>query len=159
MHRELDGKYGAYVPSWGIGMYNYNPDIGFDYEFIDASTLIHNLKLMKAKIEGAMLFQENPAKMSNSPNVITNINNNNVINNQIDINIAIDVAKQRIQDLTALSKEQIDEINSKLEDFRKIADSKDKKTTKWEKAKPIFKYIIDKGLDVAKIVLPLIINV
>lgn len=113
----------------------------------------------KAEIEGAMLFQDNPAKMSNSPNVITNINNNNVINNQIDINIAIDEAKERIEDLTALSKEQIDEINSKLEDFRKIADSKDKKTTKWEKAKPIFKYIIDKGLDVAKIVLPLIINV
>ena len=106
-----------------------------------------------------MLFQEDSAKMSNSPKVITTINNNNVINNQIDINIAIDEAKERIEDLTALSKDQIDEINSKLEELRKIADSKDKKATKWEKAKPIFKYIIDKGLDVAKIVLPLIMNV
>lgn len=156
VHREIDGKYGAYIQNWAIGMYNYIPDIGFDYEFTSTSALIHNLKLMKAKIEGSILFQENSAKMSNSPNVITTINNNNVINNQIDINIAIDEAKERIEDLTALPKEQIDEINSKLEELRKIVDSKDKKTTKWEKAKPIFKYIIDKGLDVAKIVLPLI---
>lgn len=159
VHRELDGKYGPYIQSWGIGMYNYIPEIGFDYEFASTSALIHNLKLMKAKLEGSMLFQENSAKMNNSPKVITTINNNNVINNQIDINIAIDEAKERIEDLTALSKDQIDEINSKLEELRKIADSKDKKATKWEKAKPIFKYIIDKGLDVAKIVLPLIMNV
>ena len=154
LHRDLDGKYGAYIQNWGIGMYNYSPDFGFDYDFAGASSLIHNLKLMKAKIEGSMLFQDSSVKTVNSPNVITNINN--TVNTQVNIDIAIDEAMEKIEELTALSKEQINEINGKLDELKKIVDSKDKKTTKWEKAKPIFKYIIDKGLDVAKIVLPLI---
>ena len=140
-------------------MYCYYSEYGFDYVLMDAPSLIDNLKLMKAKIEGAMLFQDNSAKMDRSPNVVTTINNNNTINNQVNINVAIDEAKEKVEELTALPKEQIDEINSKLDELRLIIDSKDKKTTKWEKEKPIIKYIIDKGLDVAKIVLPLIQNI
>ena len=135
-------------------MLNYNLEYGFIYDYTDINTLKQNLNSMKAKLEGFLLFQDDKILTQITPNVINTINNN--VSNQISISVAIEEAKDRVEDLTALSKDQIDDINEKLDELKTIVESDEKAVSKWDKAKPIFKYIIDKGLDVAKIVVPLI---
>lgn len=53
-HMIIDGKYSSYVPNWGHSMYAYFANHGFSYEYLDKESLVHNLILMKAKIEGYM---------------------------------------------------------------------------------------------------------
>ena len=158
IHQYLDGKYNGHIKGWGNGMYGYNAEFGFNYELLGIDSLKNNLHLMKAKLEGFMIFHDEPTQPTRiTDRVVTNINN--TINTQLNVNIAIEEAQRNISELTALSSDQIEEINNKLGELKKIVESEEKKNTKWEKAKPIFKYIIDKGLDVAKIVLPLIQNI
>lgn len=54
VHMYIDGKYGTYIPKWGLSMYGYNDKYGFNYEFVGKTSLVHNLKIMKAKLEGFM---------------------------------------------------------------------------------------------------------
>jgi len=54
MHMIIDGKYNSYVPNWGHSMYAYFANHGFSYEYLDKESLIHNLTLMKAMLEGYM---------------------------------------------------------------------------------------------------------
>lgn len=59
LHRELDGTYQNQIRNWGTSMYNYINGVGFTYDYIDASSLIDNLKTMKAKLRG-LLFEIAP---------------------------------------------------------------------------------------------------
>jgi len=54
VHMTVDAKYSSYVPNWGHSMYAYFDKHGFDYEFLDKDSLIHNLIHMKASLEGYM---------------------------------------------------------------------------------------------------------
>lgn len=55
LHIELDGKYQNLIKNWGSGMYNYVPQFGFNYEYIDIETLKQNMYLMKNKLRGLLL--------------------------------------------------------------------------------------------------------
>lgn len=59
LHIELDGKYQNFINNWGKGMYNYVPEFGFTYEYIDIETFRQNLHLMKSKLKG-LLFEIDP---------------------------------------------------------------------------------------------------
>ncbi len=60
LHRELDGTYQNQIKNWGMSMYNYIKDLGFNYEYIDVDSLQDNLKTMKAKLRG-LLFEIDPS--------------------------------------------------------------------------------------------------
>jgi len=60
LHMELDGTYQNLIKNWGTSMYNYIPDMGFTYEYIDVDSLQHNLMTMKAKLRG-LLFEIDPS--------------------------------------------------------------------------------------------------
>ena len=50
LHMELDGKYQACIKNWDNSMYGWVKNFGFSYEFLGVSSLLCNLKIMKAKL-------------------------------------------------------------------------------------------------------------
>lgn len=157
IHMEIDGKYGAYILDWGKGMYSYDMDLGFNYEWLSKESLIHNLTLMKSKLEGYALGLENPNQRSYSPSNSVNVNVNNT--NEINITVSFEQARQQIEDMTSLTDQETEEIKAKLDELEEIINSKDKKKTKWEKAKSILIWLADKSLDVGMTLLPLLLKI
>lgn len=67
-------------------------------------------------------------------------------------------AKQKIEDMTALNREQTDEILAKIDELEKISKENISRKSKWEKVKPIIAFALDKGADVAIAILSLILQ-
>ena len=61
--------------------------------------------------------------------------------------------------MTSLTDEETQEIKAKLDELEKIVNSKDKKKTKWEKAKSILVWLADKSFDVGITLLPLLLKI
>ena len=55
LHIQLDGTYGSVIKDWGMSMYCFVKDYGFNYELLDESMMSDNLEIMKAKLRGYML--------------------------------------------------------------------------------------------------------
>ena len=60
--------------------------------------------------------------------------------------------------MTALSREQTDEILEKMNALEEIAEESSSRKTKWEKVKPILEFALDKGVDVAITFMSLIVQ-
>lgn len=153
LHMELDGKYQACVKDWGKSMYGFADKFGFNYEWLDDTSLIHNLDLMKAKLV-AYRYQVNavPGIMPPSTNVTVNVNNN------VNISITFDQARKQIEDMTSLTSDQTQEAIDRINEIEKVTRSSDSKKTKWEKIKPVLKWLADKSVDVGKVLLPLLLK-
>lgn len=159
-HTYIDGKYQTVVFDWGMSMYGYNPNFGFDEELLDKESLIHNLMSMKAKIE-AYALNWNRIETTKSdtgyteksdtvmPNFSLTLNNTNTNNNSIYLKLTFDQARQQVEEMTALNQEQTDEIIEKINEMENISKEKSPKKKKWEKIKPILSFALDKGVDIA----------
>lgn len=147
-HRAIDGKYQSYVQDWGNGMLFFVPKMGFDYNNLYAEAARDNLKLMKAKIDGFKCFSD---EQSTVP--MNNVSVNNTIVNQNTVTSFQEV-QQNIYGLSDLSANQKDEIKDRLDVLESILNSDDKKESKWDKAKPILKELLDKSFEAAKIAVP-----
>lgn len=148
VHMTIDGKYATYIPNFGQSMYNYSAQYGFDYNYFGMDSLKHNLTLMQAKLEGYLCdFPEMTASTAPQSNVSVNVPITN--NNEISINISYEAAKQTIEDMPGLTDQETDEIKSKIDDLENISREQISKKKKWEKVKPILKFALDKGADVA----------
>ena len=156
-HIYIDGKYGAYIPEWGMGVYGYILKHGFHYEHLDKPSLAHNLQMMRAKIEGyAMGFEKShEGAYTSNNNVNVNVSNTNEMN----VSISFDDARQKVEDMTSLTAEETNEILDKISELEEIINGKDKKKTKWEKAKPVLVWLADKSFDVGMALLPLLLNI
>ena len=156
-HMYIDGKYGAYVPDWGKSMYSYGKDLGFDYEWIGKDSLIHNLTLMKSKIEGYSLGFERPTKnaYASNNNVSVNVSNNNEVN----ISISFEDVRRQIEDMTSLTDEQTQEVLDKIFEIENVYKENSSKKSKWEKVKPVLVWLADKSFDVGIALLPLILKI
>ncbi len=55
LHVELDGTYQNLIKNWGTGVYGYNKNYGFHYEFLNESSLRDNLVTFKGKLRGYLL--------------------------------------------------------------------------------------------------------
>ncbi len=106
--------------------------------------------MMKAKLE-TYKFQMN-AVMGETPaqqiNVTTNVN----------VTVTFEQVRSQIEDMTALSREQTDEILEKIDELEKISKENTSRKTKWEKVKPIIAFALDKGADVAIAILSLVMQ-
>lgn len=150
IHIEMAGKYEAYLPDFGKGMYSYSPEYGFNYEYISDETLRHNLKIMKAKLEG--YIQNLPFTCNNEPNgssvsILNSIANSN--SNSISLNLTFKQAKQNMDNMPGLNNSETEELKAKIDELEEISKGKITKKKKWEKVRPILKFAIDKGADVA----------
>ena len=160
LHTYLDGKYQTVIFDWGMSMYGFNPNFGFDEGLLDKESLIHNLLSMKAKIEAYGLNWnriETPKSDNISteksdylvPNLTFHLSNTNTNNNSINLNLSFDQARYQIEEMTALSKEQTNKKKKKINEIESISKEKEPKKKKWEKVKPILGFALDKGVDIA----------
>lgn len=153
LHRELDGKYQSAVLNWGAGMYGWNIKFGFSNDFLDTTSYVHNPKLMKAKLT-TYIYGKNAVT-----DVRSGITINNVINNDIKIQAIFENTRNEINDMPGLTYDETKEIIKKIDEIQKIVNSKDNKKKKWELLKPIAKWSLDKSVDVALSLLPLIMKI
>ncbi len=164
-HMYIDCKYSAYVPDWDKSVYGYFAGHGFNYELLDKDSIIHNLKAMKAKLDGYSVGLEKPSSKSysSSNNLNISLNNNNDINNtneiHIDISIAFEQARQQVENMTSLTNEQTKEILEKIALIEESINGEGTKKSKWEKLKPILGWLADKSFDVGMTLLPLILKI
>ena len=76
----------------------------------------------------------------------------------MNISLSFEETKQKIEDMTALNREQTDEILAKIDELEKISKENISRKSKWEKVKPIIAFALDKGADVAIAILSLILQ-
>ena len=153
LHMELDGRYQAAIKDWGNSMMSYIPKAGFSYDFISENELELNLMMMKSKLESYKLglnAQKPISKNSEKLNVV--VNNNNSIN----VDISFDDARSNIENMPGLTQKQTEEILERINELERIKSENDNKKKKWEKVKPILQFAIDKGVDVAMVVMELV---
>lgn len=145
---ELRSKYSPIITGFGENLHTLFYDE-------DGSCRKANLGIMQQKLElfRAMGFKNVDTK--NSMGVVYN-NTNQVVTT---ITVTFQEAKEKVENMSALREEEISEILSKINELEQITKSSERKTKKWEAAKEILKWVADKGIDVAKVVLPLVLKV
>lgn len=155
LHRYLDGKYQSGVMSWGYNMHGYIDGHGFNYELLCADSLKDNLATMKPKLEG---FIHGWNAKGTSSGYIRNPDVSVTVNNTVNISISFEETRQKVEDMTALSRAQTDEILEKINELEEISKENSSRKTKWEKVKPIITFALDKGADVAIAILTLVMQ-
>lgn len=153
LHRELDGRYQACIKDWRMGLWGTNSSatyIRYDTLSRSPNSVKENLEMMKAKLE-TYRFQMN-AVIGEIPTQQINVTTN------VSVNVSFDQVREKIEDMTALSQEQTDEILEKINELEEISKEKSSRKTKWEKVKPILAFVLDKGVDVVIPILSLILQ-
>lgn len=154
LFRELDGRYQICIAEFYKGMWQslHNKNIlYFNILKDEPNQIIDNLKLVKAKLE-TFRYQANAANLPQLPATQVNVNTN------VNVNVTFEQIRSQIEDMTSLTDDETNEILSKISELEEIVNSKDKKKTKWEKVKPVLKWIADKSFDVGMTLLPLMLK-
>lgn len=158
VHIQMDGRYTTYIPDFGKSMYGYSNDNGFAYEYMDNKSLLHNLFIMRGRLEGYIhIFP-----IVEASRIKQGINVNNVVpvtnTNKIGINVSFKEVSQQIEKMPGLTEKETDEIKDKITELEKINNEEISKKKKWEKIKPIVSFVLDKGADVAVPILSLVLQ-
>lgn len=156
-HMDIDGKYGAYILDWGKSMYAYGEDLGFNYEWLSKDSLIHNLTLMKSRIEGYSLGFERQTNRTYAPNNNVSVNVSNT--NEVNVSVSFEDVRKQIEDMTSLTASQTKDALDKVTEIESVVNGTGSKKSKWEKIKPILTWLADKSFDVAMTMLPLLLKV
>lgn len=164
IHIKIDGKYQSKIENWGKSMYNWNDNFGFDYNYADIDSLKENLYTMKSKLEGYL--QDYDLKLTeslktNKP-LIYNYNNNenaNVNSNKIEMKLDFNIIKENIKNMESLTNEETEETLKRIKELEDIYKSNDKRKNKWEKAKKVAIWLLNKSVDVAIQVLPILLEI
>lgn len=154
LHRELDGRYQACIKDWYKGLWGSNKAatiIYYNSLHDSPSSVQENLEIIKAKLE-TYSYGMNAISLPDPP--ATNI----TVNTNVSISLSFEEAKHKIEDMTALNREQTDEIVAKIDELEKISKENISRKSKWEKVKPIISFALDKGADVAIAILSLIMQ-
>lgn len=152
----LLGKYLIDYPEFEKGIIKYTHVSGCK------TNEIENIKIIKGKLEYLLNRVDNPDlynKQSNSGTTIFNTNNNTNSNtNTVTLNMSVDEIKDNINENTYLSDVAKNELLDKLDEIVELKKSKESKTKKWNKAKAILAFLLDKGADIAIMYIPHILN-
>lgn len=154
LHREIDGRYQACVRNWFSGLRGANANLSeINYGRIMERPLLvkENLEMMKGKLD---TYKHQMNAIAIPEPATTNV----TVNNTVNIAMSFEEAKQKIEDMTALNREQTDEILAKIGELEEISKEKTSRKTKWEKVKPIIAFALDKGADVAVAILSLVLQ-
>ena len=109
---------------------------------------------IKETLEAILASGKSP-KSNSSTNF--NISNSNF--NQITMNATFKEVKYNIQNMCSLSEIETEETLKKVNEIEIIVESNESRKSKWEKAKPILKWLADKSVDVGIQLLPLILKI
>lgn len=157
LHKKIDSKYQSCIKDWAKSMWGWNPDFGFNYEFLGESSLIDNLESMLYKLSAYSMNLNDISKEDNMifQPIINNTNNNNN-NNQLNIQINFNQIRKKFEIDDNYSTDEKNEIIDKINELEKIYISTELKTKKWEKVKSILGWLLDKGIDIGIAFLPVI---
>ena len=150
LHNRLISKYGKIIDG-------FKDDLNSLFYDDDGTYRIRNLETMRQKllVFKAMgyenIYSQCPAERS------LTINNTNNI--EANINISFSDARTQVENMSSLREEEIQEIISKINELEKIINSSERKTKKWDNVKEHIKWIADKSIDVALVILPLIMRI
>ena len=121
LHMELDGKYQACIKNWDNSMYGWVKNFGFSYDIMGVVSLLHNLKMMQAKLT-TYKFQVN-AVTNRIPENTVNVN----VDNKIEVNISFESVRSHLEADTSLSDEQTIEAKQKIDEIESVVKSNDRK--------------------------------
>lgn len=151
----LLGKYLIDYPDFEKGIIKYAHFSGCKINEIE------NIKIIKGKLEYLLNRVDNPDlynKPSNLGTTIVNTNNNtNTNSNALTLNMSIDEIRDNITENTYLSDTAKQELLNKLDEIIELQKSKESKSKKWDKAKAILAFLLDKGADIAIMYIPQIL--
>lgn len=160
VHMMIDGKYQTKIEKWGLSQSYWRDSQGFIYAALDYSSLVHNLKNMKSKLEGYIQDIDLKPLTVNQPTKSVNFynKNENNINNNIS-NVSFYSIEQEIKECESLTDEETKEALQKLKELEKIYNSGESRKSKWEKSKKILIWLADKSVDIAIAYFPAIMSI
>ena len=163
LYKEVTAKYYPYIPKLGEGLEGFYAKTGF-FDEVAGSSLEHNLAQVYYKMTAyqSLGFPGLTETVSASGTVInftTKNENNNTNENRNTISVSFDDVRRKIDSMTSLPYEDMEEIQAKIDELEKIVQSNDGRSKKWSRAKDIIKWIADKGVDVGISILPLLLNI
>lgn len=94
----------------------------------EGESLKHNLIVIKSKLITFKAYGY--CNRIKHPGASINISNSNI--NQISIAITFDEVREKIEEMSSLREEEIQEILEQVNKLESIINSKDRKTKKWE---------------------------
>ncbi len=157
LYKDVTAKYHPYIPKLSDGLYQYIQSCAF-YDDVSGKTLFHNLKQVYNKMLSFKALGY-PSLKEAIPQSVPMVQITNTNENKVDINISFSDVRKEIENMSALSDAEIEEILNKINELEKIVQSSDRKSKKWEKAKGIVKWVADKGVDVGIALLPLLLQI
>ena len=156
LYDSLIAKYSKIVPDFSDNIEGYRKSDGFFFP-VERVSLKKNIKNIYEKMMVCVRLNFINIKFADVSNIpFFQINNNN--QNTMEVNLTFEQLKDRVENITSVNNEEIDEILEKINEIEDICKSNDRKTKKWEKIKKILVWIMDKGIDVAIQVIPTVIN-
>lgn len=142
----IKSKYMPYIQGFGDEMISNRSALAYKRNLI---TLKEKLELFKAMdYQNYELSEKNPS---------VQIVNNNL--NNLEIANVFEETRKKIDNMTALSSSELDEIKDKINEIERIVLSNNSKSKKWENVNEILKWIADKGVDVGISLLPLLLGI
>lgn len=158
LFREIDGRYQSCIMNWYNSMWQASTDGTkmFYGRLQDKPYEVkENLQYAKAKLE-TYRFQMNAVAIPQLPQANISFTNNN--NNQVNIGITFEEARQQIDDMTALDNDQANELKNRINELEAISKEQSSRRAKWEKVKPIIAGVLKFGADAALIVLQAVLQ-
>ena len=150
----LLGKYIMDYPSFNKGIIAYASVPGYE------TNEIENIKIIKSKLEYLLNRVDNPDLYndSKSSGITISTVNNNTNSNNVSLNMSVEDIKSNIDNNTYLSDSDKSKLLKKLDEILELQKSKDNKSQKWNKAKKILEFLLDKGADIAIMYIPQILS-
>lgn len=155
-HQYIDGKYQVCVAGWNQSVFGFIPGCGFNYEVLDHESLIHNLQMMQAKLDGFLEGWNIVGNESGNVQVIPDINVNTTTN--FNITITFEQVRKEIEEMGTLNQKETDEAIEKVNELEAISKENISRKAKWEKVKPIIKFAMEKGADLGIAMLTLVVQ-
>ena len=156
IHIKIDGKYSTYIPGFGKSMYGYSSADGFAYNYMEKESYLHNLRIMKGRLEGYLCNFPIPKNLKLEQDINVNVPVTN--SNDININLSFKDARQQIEEMPGLNEAETEELKAKIDELEQINDEKISKKKKWEKVKSVLSFVLDKGSDAAITIMSLILQ-
>lgn len=156
LYESLVAKYSKIVPNFSDNIEGYRKSDGFFFP-VERVSLKKNIKNIYEKMMVCVRLNFINIKFGDVSDIpFFQINNNN--QNTMEVNLTFEQLRDRVENITSVNDEEIDEILDKINEIEEICKSNDRKTKKWEKIKKILAWIMDKGIDVAIQIIPTVIN-
>ena len=133
-----------------------NQELYFLYLYITVfANDLRELEYLLNRVDNPELYNNSK---SSGINISTVNNNTNDNSNTTNINMSINDIKKNIDDNTYLSDFEKKELLMKLDEIEELQKSEESKSKKWDRAKKLLSFILDKGADIAIMYIPQIMK-